>query len=265
MIDIAVLTCNRKRIHELALRELRKRTTTEHRLIVCDNGSEDGTPEMLDGLLHEGVIDHLVLIDENTGVHWGHNVLLEHVGTELYVSADGDLVPQSPVVTPLVAGTSLVSDWLSSLLFLSSNLELAGIEGPYGAIACRPHIMIGDHGKMFENAPPILERGFVGAHLRLMRTDIVREVGGWKKEKKPSRNNEERWIGKKLKEAGWKVGYARDIRCIHLFGREEHNEDPWGYPLDLFPEPTDHGHRDVWPPVNHFAWDRIGVNWETCQ
>jgi len=258
MIDIAVLTCNRKRIHEISLREIRKRTLMDHRLIVCDNGSEDGTPEMLTALKAEGIIDELILLNENTGVHWGHNVLLEHVGTQLYVSADGDLIPQTMRYYELDHTVlELTYDWLEALetVFLRHyHTE------NYAAIACRPHVMIGDSAsKMFESAPVIVERAHVGAVLRLMRTEAVRAVGGWKQVKRPSRNGEERYICGKLRKAGWKVGYARDVRAIHLFGKEEFGEDPWGYP-----EGSEHGHRDVWPPVNHFGWERLGVNWETC-
>ncbi len=247
MIDIAMLTCNRARLTKIVIEELEWRTLTDHRLIVVDNGSDDDTPDMLIDLKDRGLIDELALLPDNTGVHWGHNTLLEMVKSDLYVSADNDLVPQSPVHG---------MDWLAMLV------DLAGMHAEYAAVACRPHVMIGDNvNKMFADAPPIKERPHVGAHLRLMRTEAVRKVGGWQHRKRPSRNHEEKWICGRLRKAGWKVGYARDVRVIHLFGQDDLGEDYWGYTAGTHHE----GHRDVWPPPNRFNWERLGVDWETCR
>lgn len=248
MIDIAVLTYNRCRISEVMLRELHRRTETPHRTIVVDNGSTDGTVEMLQDLRASGYIDVLVLNPENWGIHWGHNKRLELVETPLYVATDDDLVPECPRDG---------SDWLAKLVALiEERPKLA-------AVACPPHIMIGDNvHRMLDTDDKVVERGHVGGHLRLMRTDVVRSVGGWQDTKRPSRNNEEKWICKRLRAAGYWVGYARDVRAIVLWG-EEGKEDPWGYDVDCKPE--DHGHRDIWPPVNRYQWDRLGIDWETCR
>jgi len=247
MIDICMLTCNRARITELCIRELARRTETEYRLTVLDNGSEDGTESMvwewsLDG--DSGTVGYCA--HENNGVHWGFNWLLNQVESEsYYICTDPDIIPQN--TDP---------DWLAQLV------DLADRHPEYAAIALRPHVMIGDNAnKMFADAPEVVERDHVGAVLRLMRVEAVRDVGGWKRDYvKPSRNNEEWYICGKLRKAGWKVGYARDIRAIHLFGDPDQGEDPWGYPQGV-----EHGHVDRWPPVNHYSWERMRIDWETCQ
>lgn len=245
MIDIAILSCNRRRITEVCIREIKARTVTPHRLIVMDNGSTDGTDKMLTELYAEGLIDRLALLKDNDGVHWGFNQLLAVVKSEpYYVCTDADLIPSVPVDG---------KDWLERLITLmDANPE-------YGAIACRPHILIGEPSDRFDNCGEIREMSHIGAHLRIMRTEAVRESGGWKKEKAPSRNNEDWHIAAQLKKIGYKVGYSRDIRAIHLFGQTELGEDPWGYPLG-----SSHGHVDRWPPVNHYSWERQGICWETC-
>jgi GT2 family glycosyltransferase len=233
------------------LRELAHRTPhTPHRTIVVDNGSTDGTVEMLHDLWEEGIVNVLVLNPENWGIHWGHNRRLELVRSDLYVATDDDLVPEAPR-----NGT----DWLGKLVALmEARPELA-------AVACPPHFMVGDSVERLLAHPKgdegVVERGHIGGHLRLMRTQAVRDVGGWQDTKRPKRNNEEKWICSRLRKAGWWVGYARDVRAIVLWGEE--GEDPWGYDGDCKPE--DHGHREIWPPVNRYSWQRQGVDWETCR
>jgi GT2 family glycosyltransferase len=242
-----MLSCNRLRVTRTAIEEIVARTTTPYRLTVLDNGSTDGSGEMLHGLWQDRAINNLMRHKDNNGVHWGHNWLLDQVQTPLYICADNDLIPQSPI-----DGV----DWLALLLGVMER------HPDYAAIACRPHVMIGDSVvKMFADAPEVVERGHIGAHLRLMRTEAVRATGGWQRQVRPSRNHEEKWICKRLKQDGWKVGYARDVRCIHLFGEPELGEDSWGYSAGTYHE----GHTDRWPPVHHFQWDRQGVDWETCR
>ena len=244
-VDIALLSCNRRRITEASIRAIRARTTTPHRLIVLDNGSVDESADLVRDLYAEGLIDAFLISDDNNGVHWGFNRLLDTVTSDPYICTDNDIIPPVPV-----DGV----DWLARLLALAER------HPEYAAIACRPHVMIGDNVKrMFADAPEIVERDHVGAVLRLMRTSAVRDVGGWRKVKQASRNNEEWYICGRLRKAGWRVGYARDLPIIHLFG-EGDDEDPWGYPLDV-----EHGHRDRWPPVNHYGWQRMGIDWETCE
>jgi GT2 family glycosyltransferase len=246
MTDICMLTCNRKRITETAIRELRRRTTTAHQLRVLDNGSTDGTLDALTGLVDEGVVDVLYTGDGNRGVHWGFNRLLELAETNLYVCADNDLIPQV---------STEGGDWLGLLIDLMKR------HPDYAAIACLPHYLIGDNLESWlQDASEIIERSWCGAALRIMRAEAVREVGSWRDTQDPSRNNEERWICGKLRGAGWKVGYSRDVRCIHLWGLTDQGEDPWGYPIGF-----EHGHREIWPPPDHYNWDRLGVDWETCK
>lgn len=248
MIDVMMLSCNRARITEIAVAEIVRRTRLPFRLTVLDNGSTDGSPEMLARLHAEGLIDQLVISKENTGVHYGFNQLLARVESKpYYICTDNDLIPAVP---------DRKGDWLHKLIALMEDYP------EYGAVACRPQILIGEHGSFFDGSPEVRETGHIGAHLRIMRTGLIREIGGWKHEKSPSRNNEDWFIASKLKKAGYKVGYARDVRCIHQMGRRDLGEDPWGYPGEMTPQ--NHGHRDIWPPADHFGWQRLGFDWKTC-
>jgi hypothetical protein len=248
-IDIAMVVCDRPRLTETSICEIKARTEMPHQLIVLDNGSQRQTTAVLANLYYEGAIDILIRSPQNKGIHWAHNTLLDHVMSKpYYVSTDNDLIPSYPTADGC---------WLTRLVALAD--EWTG----YAALACRPHVMIGDSPSIWNGAPEVLIRHWVGAHLRLMFTESVR-VTGWNRQKfDPKRNNEERFICGQLTAMGHKVGYARDIRCIHLFGDPDRGEDPWGYTVSMTPQ--DHGHNEVWPPVHHYQWDKMGVNWMTCE
>ena len=79
----------------------------------------------------------------------------------------------------------------------------------------------------------------------MMKTNAVREVGGWDRDE-PGRGAEERYICGKLRDAGYKTAFATHIRCLHLFGTKD--TDNWGYPKNWKPEQTGHS-PDVWHPV----------------
>lgn len=250
MIPITMAVHNRPRITEISVREIARRTMLPFDLIVFDDGSDFTTQERLNFLVMDDKIHLCIWHRECGGIHFSRNQLLDEVQEcDFFVSTDNDIVPQSPVDG---------KDWLGLLT------ELMDRHPDYAAIALRPHIMIGDNAnKMFADADEVVERGHVGAVLRMMRTEAVLGVGGWSKKIQPGRDNEEKWICSRLRRAGWKVGYSRDIRAIHLFGNPDLGEDPWGYDASLRPE--DHGHREIWPPAHHYQWDRLGIDWETCR
>jgi hypothetical protein len=112
----------------------------------------------------------------------------------------------------------------------------------YGAIACRPQVLVADTMKHFETDDEVVEFPRIPGYARIMRTKWVNEVGAWK-DKRPLRGHEEIWISEKFREKGYRVGWANNIGCWHLFGKED--TDEWGYPKNMKPE--DHGHNPVWP------------------
>jgi len=224
-IDITMVTFQRLEYTKKAIQHIAERTRVPYRLIVVDNGSTDGTREWLAQSSHVGI---LVALDANCGIHYAKNIALSLVESEpFFIDTDNDIL--APNLTP---------DWVAQLIGLMKDFP------SYGAIACRPQVLVGERGDLFEGADRVVCRPWVGASLRIMRTDAVRMVGGWRHEKIPGRDNEERWIADRLHQVGLSVGYARDVRCWHMFGEN------WGYPADMQPE--EHGHRPIWPLPEHY-------------
>lgn len=225
-IDICITSYFRSEFTAQCLEKLKKHTNTLYRVIVGDNGSDMKTRDMLWDYYEKGLIDELVLLSDNIGLEPLKNMLLHHVRSSLFTSTDNDIL-----VPPLNED----GDWLSRLIkLMETDQELA-------AIALTPQIFIGaDKNEMFKDSPEVLERDFVGGSMRLMRTSAVRDVGGWRSDPKDmneANRGEEKYICGKLKEKGYKVGYARDIEAYHLFGEDEE----WGYGN------VEHYHRDQWP------------------
>ncbi len=227
--DIHLVSWNRPKITELTIRAIARNTiSANYRLIVLDNGSDEPQQKMLKQLLKDGLIDELILKSENYGLEAARNELLQGSNSEFFVCADNDCLPE-----PISGGT----DWLTKLIELMHRYE------DYAAIACRTQVMIGT-GNIFEDeTKDITEFPHPGGSLRIMPTQLVKALGGW--EGKLGRGAEERYICGKIREVGYKTGFATHIRTLHLFGLKD--TDRWGYPSEWKPEHT--GHSDISHPA----------------
>ena len=229
-MDIVMVSFNRKDMTSKSIEYIKERTTSPYRLIVVDNNSNDGAQEMLFNLKQNGVIHHLILLQENYGIHMAKNYGLALVrSTPYYIDTDNDLL--CPKLSP---------DWITQLRILMEKNPL------WGAISCRPQVLVGRGGNEFDVPDEVVKFNHIGAHLRIMRTEIVQKVGGWEKNWTANRNHEDTFISTALQNVGYQVGYAKDVRCWHVF------QPNWGY-KDIPPEK--HGHRPMWPPSEH--WDSI--------
>lgn len=233
-IDIWMVAYKRKEFTENAINYLYTRTDYPYRLFVVDNNSDDGTSDMLTRAEEDGKVFLSVRISRNVGIHMAHNIGLSLVDSSLCVSTDNDIyVPD----TRDRDGKC----WLTQLVELMDNPKNIN----YCAVACQPHVFLG--AKNLEGAENgVFEAPMAGAVMRIMRTDVVRRVGGWDRHFNANRNHEEKTVCSRIQDiAKGKVGYAEKLVCYHDFG-EDNN---WGYE-DIHPH--EHGHRipgdEIWPP-----------------
>lgn len=235
-IDLHLVSWNRPDMTELVIKTIHRNTKPDNfRLVVLDNGSSGDTPDRLQRMADNGLIDELFLLKTNLGLEAARNFMLKNAThSDYFIDMDNDCLPQ-PI-------DEKGWDWIENLVELMQRYE------DYAAIACRTQIMIGT-GNIFAMADigddPIVDFPHPGGSLRIMDTKAVTEVGGWKNDT-PGRGSEERYICGKLREAGYKTAFATHVRTLHLFGPPE--TDNWGYPKDW--EPKDTGHSpDVWHPI----------------
>jgi len=235
-IDIVVLSYLRHEFTLKCIQHIAERTKRPYRLILVVNGTdfhESAVVGQYRALQEKGIIDHLLLVGDNYGVHAGKNVALPLVHSNpYYIDMDNDiLVPD------------LEPDWTVQLEDLMNKYP------NFGSISLRPQVLIGRSGTEFDVPDEVVKFSHSGAHGRIMRTDVVKKAGGWRQTWDALRNNEDRWIAEQLKNQGYDTGYAKNLRTWHCFGAETHDE--WGYPKEQKPE--DHGHVTRWPPVNTYS------------
>lgn len=238
-VDIHFVSWNRPKITELAISTIARNTkSANYRLVVLDNGSSPEQQNMLTQLQDGGLIDELILWDNNYGLESARNYLLQGSTTPYMICADNDCLPE-----PMEDGV----DWVDRMVDLMNRYE------DYAAISCRTQVMIGT-GYIFEDESKELTNfPHPGGSLRIMRTQLVKDVGGW--EGKPGRGTEEKYICGKLHDVGYKTAFATHVTTLHLFGLKD--TDRWGYPSEW--EPSDTGHSDISHPALENGDDLLEV------
>jgi len=231
-IDLVTVTYFRKDLTKQCLERLFGCTKTSYRLTVVDNGSTDGTRELLMNWYKEGLIANLILLDRNYGLEYVRNTALRHLHSEYCVFFDNDLL--CPDLKP---------DWLiQELALLKKHPE-------YGCIALRPQILVGARNNLWDGVSEIIENNHVGATFMMFKTSLLKEVK-WDDQ---FTNRVADWrLGDILKSRGLKMGWTQFIYCNHLFGKN------WSYPEDV---PS--FHREIWPPSE--SYDNIKVDEKTLK
>lgn len=207
-VDIFITTFLRQEFSSKCIKYLKERTKTPFRLFVIDNGGNEHLRE--EAFLY-------IALSNNIGVHAAWNLALSLAESDYFITTDPDLLV--PDLEP---------DWLSQLC------DVMDSNPGYGAISLHPHVFIGAAGIDPATSLPVVERNMCGAVMRIMRTEAVRDAGGWEHKIESGRNHEERTICSRLQSKGWKVGITPKIRAYHLFGEN------WGYPESFTPEMQKH-------------------------
>lgn len=233
-IDIFITCWNRSNFTVKTLDYLQSRTQYPYRVVIIDNASTDGINGLVYGSGIDRNIHHVVKNLKNIGIHQSWNIAMGLADGEYFITTDNDIyVPQ---VDP---------DWLAQMVgFMDNNPD-------YAAIALQPHMYLGSSDPT-PDPSGVTEVSHCGAVMRIMRTKCVREVGGWDKHYNANRNHEELTICSRLRDAGYKVGYASYLRAYHDWG----DDDNWGYGEV---HPSVHGHRI--PGGSKFAEGGPGEIW----
>lgn len=219
-IDIFIASFERQLYTFTTLTYLYERTTYPFRIWLLDQAGTNESVAMKMEQLHPNNFKY-VGFSENIGIHALWNVALALAESDYFITSDNDIYV--PNLTP---------DWLTQLTkFMDERPN-------YGAISLHPHVFIGINGEDPNDPEDVKEAPMCGAVMRIMRTEAVRDVGGWEHKIEAGRNHEERTICSRLRDAGYKVGRTTRIRAYHPFGKGLGGN--WGYPKEFTPQMQKH-------------------------
>lgn len=216
-IDIFITAYLRQHYTRKTVEYLYERTKHPFRLFIINQGGNDELIKELDEKLFLGLN-----LTHNVGIHAAWNLALSMAESEYFITSDNDIyVP------------NLEPDWLTQMIqFMNDRPD-------YGAISLHPHFIYGAKGIDPDEPKDVVERNMCGAVMRIMRTEAVRQAGGWEHSIRTSRNHEERTICSRLQTAGYKVGIASRVRAYHPYGAGVPGNKGWGY-TEIGPEEQGH-------------------------
>lgn len=92
MKSITVFTPTYNRAYCLGnlYRSLCKQNTRDFEWLIIDDGSTDGTAELVQTWISQDIVDIRYLRKDNGGMHTGHNLAYENINTELNMCVDSD-------------------------------------------------------------------------------------------------------------------------------------------------------------------------------
>ena len=117
-------TYNRAHTLERLYRSLCAQTCQDFDWLVIDDGSTDGTAELIQAFINENRLSIRYIYKENGGLYTGYNTAYESIETELNVCIDSDdAMPANAVETILSIWREKGSDSYCGLLGLDVNMD----------------------------------------------------------------------------------------------------------------------------------------------
>jgi GT2 family glycosyltransferase len=179
---IVLLTVNQREKTLRCLESLKAVEHTNHRIILWDNGSTDGTAEAVLSLYPHVIVYHH---SENAGVATGRNSAVElarrHIDPAYLLFLDNDMI-----VEPDFLGW-LVAPFADSPQLAQSTGKIRDINNPqrlYGAGGCRVRFWLGDtmhngYGEVDTGQYDHIRRCLPSGGCMLVRSDVFNKLGGF--------------------------------------------------------------------------------------
>jgi GT2 family glycosyltransferase/Tfp pilus assembly protein PilF len=160
-VNIGMVTYNRLEFTRQAIQAVLQYTDFPYVLTVVDNASQDGTREYLTELRRQGIINRLILLDDNIGVARASNLAwLAQPEAQFYLKLDNDIVIQKP-------------HWLESMVQAVERIPKLGAVGYNFEPVSYPVQKINGVSLRLK------ERGIMGGACFLVPQRVQRQFGYW--------------------------------------------------------------------------------------
>ena len=130
LVSIVILNWNGKKDVEQCIDSLYKNTSYKNfEIVLVDNGSKDGSVEVLKEMKKKGLIHQLILNDENKGFGGGNN--------------QGMAIAKGDYIFLLNNDTFVTKNWLKNIVTVAEAKEDVGIVGPHFPLVDNPDFIFG--------------------------------------------------------------------------------------------------------------------------
>ena len=195
-VSIIVLNWNGERWMEKCLGSVKENTTYyDYEVIVVDNGSKDGSVELLEKLKKQGLINVLIKNSENKGFAYANNQGFAKAKGQYYFMLNND--------------TLVTKNWLTNAVnVLESDSKIAAVGSKL--------IQHEDYdSKKYGIGPDVEKQTTCGAAM-LMRKDVIDKIGVLDAENfSPIYGEETDWCYR-ARSAGFKIMETNSSRIVHL-------------------------------------------------
>lgn len=200
-VSIVVPTFNRKDSLKKTLQSLidQNYSHTEYEIIVCDDGSTDGTSIFMENLLKVSGVEIKYCIQKNSGPAVTRNLGIQNSKGELIGFIDDDCVA--------------VPEWINSAVKHFSNENIGGVQGPTLMASKIPLAK-----KIFNYARTanVSKQDYSYASCNIFyRKDILEFLGGFDRDFPKPCWGEDTDLGNRVILQGYKIIFDDDVKVYH--------------------------------------------------
>ena len=125
MIDVTIFTPTYNRIKELInlYESLKEQTNVNFKWIVVDDGSTDGTKEIMLKLKEQSQFDITYYYQNNSGKHIAHNKAVELCDTQYFICVDSDDILEKNAVDIIYKSLYNLNKSLIGIIFPRKNRD----------------------------------------------------------------------------------------------------------------------------------------------
>lgn len=165
LITVFTPTFNRKELLQRAYQSLLKQDVSLFLWLIVDDGSTDGTKEMVEKWKNDNRIQILYFYQENCGKQRAHNLGVEKCSTELFVCLDSDDCLSDNCISKICKYWKQIDEEVKT--------KIAGLLG-YKHIIGRENIYSFPEQK-YSSLSGLYMKGFVGDTTLVFRTEVIRK------------------------------------------------------------------------------------------